>query len=369
MLDWRRETGPSIDIVAIVGAAGGCTAMRKILAGLPTNFPAPILYRQRAAPGDQSSLISVLQSCTRFQVRWPRSGERIRAGVVYLCPSDRTFLLHTDGTVQLVPISNEWEQLHAADCFLESVAKSFAERALAVVLSGATDDGADGVRAMHTRHGKVLIQDEASALVWGTPRTALATGCVDLVMPLHEMALALISIVQDKRPIADLRARVARWFGSPRVPLSSAVRDSLAEFLDSALAINRTDLGNIQLVDRTGGALAVVAHRGFGRELLEDFRVVRLRDHSVWTRATRRRAPVVVEDVTDDPLFAMHRDFAAAAGFHAVMSTPLLGRQEAVLGVLSTYFRRRGRPSPRQLQETALLGRRFADAMDETHFF
>ena len=353
-----RERSP-IDIVAIVGSAGGSTGLRKILAHLPANFPAPILYLQHLAPDYQGSLVDVLQYSNTLEVRWAEHGDTIRPGVVYVCPAGHVFLIHADGTIVLAPTATHRERLQAGDRFLQSVAAHFAGRAMAIVLSGATCDGAAGVRAVHAQRGMVLVQDEVSALIWGMPKAAFETGCVDIVVPLHEMSRTLVEIVVDGHPLPTVKGRL----GSARLPVTPAMQALLARFLDTALNLHCTDLGNVQVVDPTG-ALVIVAQRGFRKAFLDHFRTVRVRENSACGRAMRSRAPVLIEDVTTDPLFAAHRDIAAAAGFRAVQSTPLISRWGTVLGVLSTHFRTPRRFSPREFELTVQHGKRVAAVLE-----
>lgn len=113
----------------------------------------------------------------------------------------------------------------------------------------------------------------------------------------------------------------------------------LDQVLEGALSLGQADRGNIQLVNPATGSLAIVAERGFGTEFLEYFAVVD-DDHSACGRAAKRHAQTVIVDVTTDPAFAPHRAIAAASGFRAVQSTPLIDRAGRLLGVVSTHYRR-----------------------------
>jgi GAF domain-containing protein len=145
--------------------------------------------------------------------------------------------------------------------------------------------------------------------------------------------------------------------------VTPALQAVLATYLESALAVHRTDLGNIHVVDPTG-ALVIVAQRGFGEAFLNHFRIVRQRENSACARAMRGRAPVVIEDVDADPLFAPHREIAAASGFRAVQSTPLMSRRGSMLGVLSTHFRTPRAFSARELDMTMRHAQRIAAAIE-----
>jgi len=108
--------------------------------------------------------------------------------------------------------------------------------------------------------------------------------------------------------------------------------------LEGALSVGGADRGNVQLVDPATGSLVIAAEYGFGPEFLEYFEVVH-DDRSACGRAARRHTQTIIADVTTDPGFAPHRAIAAASGFRAVQSTPLLGREGRLIGVVSTHYR------------------------------
>jgi two-component system, chemotaxis family, protein-glutamate methylesterase/glutaminase len=88
----------------------------------------------------------------------------------------------------------------SADRLFESLATSFKERAIAVVLTGAASDGSGGVPIIKKLGGVVIAQDAATAAVPEMPQSAVATGAADLIVPLNQMAFTLISLVTRERP-------------------------------------------------------------------------------------------------------------------------------------------------------------------------
>lgn len=116
----------------------------------------------------------------------------------------------------------------------------------------------------------------------------------------------------------------------------------LPRVLDGALALTGADFGTLQLLDPVTGSLRLVTHSGFDPGYLEYFAVDD--GHSACGRAAREGAQTVIADVHADPGFAPHRGIAAASGFRAVQSTPLVDDAGHLVGVLSTHFRRPYRP-------------------------
>lgn len=122
--------------------------------------------------------------------------------------------------------------------------------------------------------------------------------------------------------------------------------------LEGAMALLGADLGNVQIRHPSDGALTIATSSGFDSEFLEYFAVV-ADNSSACGRAARQRSPTVIVDVNEDPAFAPHREIAAASGFRAVQSTPIVDAAGGLHGVISTHFPRPHRPSSGQMQ---LLG-------------
>ena len=103
--------------------------------------------------------------------------------------------MNTDGTLSLTQSKLVHFLRPSADLLFESVAASYGERAIAVVLTGTGSDGAMGVKAIKKMGGTVIAQDEATAEFFGMPGAAIRSGSVDFVLPLEEIATTLVTLV------------------------------------------------------------------------------------------------------------------------------------------------------------------------------
>src|SRR5215472_7451572 len=126
--------------------------------------------------------------------------------------------------------------------------------------------------------------------------------------------------------------------------------------LEKVLSLARAERGNVQLADPSSGALRIIAQHGFDEEFLDHFAAVD-DDRSACGRAARRAAQLVISDVITDPGFEPHREVAAASGFRAVQSTPLVDKAGRVVGVVSTHYPRPYAPPARDM----LIISRYAD--------
>jgi two-component system, chemotaxis family, protein-glutamate methylesterase/glutaminase len=182
------------DIVVLAGSAGGLDALTAVLSSLPSDFPIPVavvLHRSTQGP---NLLADVLRRHTTLRVAQAKAGELLRPGTVYLAPSDLHLSVTPAHTFALTGGGRQSYVLSSADPLFLSVAKIYTGRVVAVVLSGSGHDGAKGARAVGRAGGTVLVQDEATALAFGMPAAAIATGEVDAVLPLGAIGPALLHL-------------------------------------------------------------------------------------------------------------------------------------------------------------------------------
>lgn len=196
MAESTRPAGsPAFDVVAIAASAGGLKALQEVLGGLGADFPAAVVVVQHLDPRHKSLLAEILGRSCRLNIVEAKAGDRLMPGSAHIAPPNRHLLLNTDGTLTL----SESELVHfvrpSADLMFESMAGSYHERAIAVVLTGTGADGSMGVNAVKKVGGTVIAQDEASSEFFGMPGAAIATTTVDFVLPLNDIAPALITLV------------------------------------------------------------------------------------------------------------------------------------------------------------------------------
>jgi two-component system chemotaxis response regulator CheB len=188
---------PDFDIVALAASAGGLTALIEVLSDLPINFRVPIVVVQHLDPRHPSLMAEILGRRTPLKVIQAKQGDQLIPGVVYIAPPNNHLLVNSDGTASL----SQSEMVHflrpSADLLFESVAASYKERTIAVVLTGTGSDGAMGVEAIKKMGGTVIVQDDKSAEFAGMPSSAIKTGDVDFVLPLAEISSALITLVMS----------------------------------------------------------------------------------------------------------------------------------------------------------------------------
>lgn len=179
-------------LVVLVGSLGGLAATSTVLAGLPREFPVPLLVVQHGRRStDPDRLTRLLDNATALPVHTACHGVRAYPAGVTVIPGGTTATV--DDACRLW-LTDDGNGLACGDSLLRGAAATVGPATIGVVLTGMLCDGTEGVRAIKRRGGRVLAQDPATARAPGMPSSAIATGCVDFVLPLERIAPALIAL-------------------------------------------------------------------------------------------------------------------------------------------------------------------------------
>ena len=181
-------------IIAIGASTGGTEAIREVLTQLPADCPA-IVITQHMPPGFTTSFAARLNSLCQIKVKEAENGERILPGHAYIAPGGRHFSINRSGAnyvavVDDAPPVNRHKP--SVEVLFRSVAACAGRNAVGVMLTGMGADGAQAMREMKDAGSYNYVQDEASCIVFGMPREAIAHGAADEVLPLTQIASTLL---------------------------------------------------------------------------------------------------------------------------------------------------------------------------------
>src|SRR6059058_271885 len=154
----RQPMARAFDIVAMAASAGGLAALGLVLAGLPADFGASIVVVQHLDPRHRSLMADILRRRTELAVVQASEGDRVVPGTVFIAPPDRHLLVNSDGTLSLTQSELVYFVRPSADLLFESVAASYKDRAIAVVLTGTGSDGSMGIGAIKKMGGTVIMK-------------------------------------------------------------------------------------------------------------------------------------------------------------------------------------------------------------------
>ena len=195
--DPNTDSDRQVAVVAVGASAGGLEAFTALLRRLPVDTGLAFVFIQHLAPQHSSMLAKLLSRETEMPVHQVEDGAVLAPNQVYVIPPNAAMTI-SGLALALQPRDGPGT---AIDSFLGSLAASRKNSAIAVILSGTGSDGALGIQAIAEEGGVVFVQDPASAKFDGMPRSAIATGCVDFVLPPDEIAAEVARIAREPRVI------------------------------------------------------------------------------------------------------------------------------------------------------------------------
>lgn len=189
------------DVVLIGVSTGGPPALQTILRVIPASFSVPILIVQHMPTGFTASLAERLNRSCQIEVKEAEDGEAALAGKAYIAPGGSHLKLYRSGKeFQIRLESKPDDTLHrpSVDVLFESAAKACGSKALAFVLTGMGKDGALGATQIKNAGGRVVVESEETAVVFGMPKAVIDVIKVDGVIPLHQIAENMISMTSPQ---------------------------------------------------------------------------------------------------------------------------------------------------------------------------
>lgn len=188
---------------------GGMTAVTSLLGSLPEDdFPVPLLLLQHAVGGDgPDPRTALLQRRVDLPVRTALAGDQLTGSGLVVIPKGFGATVDDGGGLVL----HRAPRGSGGDALLSSIAMHYGPKAVAVILTGRLSDGAQGVRAIKRHGGRVLVQDPREALAPGMPLSAIATGCVDFILPVERIGAALVALTMAPGGAALLAVTPPSW--------------------------------------------------------------------------------------------------------------------------------------------------------------
>jgi two-component system chemotaxis response regulator CheB len=209
--------GLKVEVLAIGSSTGGPNVLASIIPQLRGDLPVPVVITQHMPPVFTRLLAERLESTSALRVREASGGEQLEAGHVYIAPGDFHMEVRRDGpAIRLAltqgPMENSCRP--AVDVMLRSVVQVYGAGTLALILTGMGQDGLRACEQVRQAGGQIVVQDEATSVVWGMPGTVARAGLADTALPTEAIA-------------ADVMRRIFLWAraGAPQgLPHASVKR-------------------------------------------------------------------------------------------------------------------------------------------------
>ena len=211
-----------IDVLAIGTSTGGPNALAALLPELPKDLPVPVVIVQHMPPLFTRFLAERLDKQCAIRIHEGSPGEELKPGGAWIAPGDfHMQVARGEGKNVKLKLNREPPENScrpAVDVLFRSVARTYGPNVLAVVLTGMGSDGVRGSEAIKAAGGQVLVQDEASSVVWGMPGQVAAAGWADAMFPLHEMAGEIERRVRVHRSGSEWREQDRRIQPTAKLP-------------------------------------------------------------------------------------------------------------------------------------------------------
>jgi len=185
----------AFDLVAIGSSTGGPPALQQIFSSFTQQYPFAIVVSQHMPAGFTKAFADRLNRTSRFDIKEAEDGDLVLPGRALIAPGGKNMILEAGGgqvTVRIVIPSESDRYIPSVDVMLESCSAIYRKRVAAVILTGMGNDGSKGVRIIKEHGGYVFAESEETAIVYGMPREAVATGTVDCCVPLDRIASEII---------------------------------------------------------------------------------------------------------------------------------------------------------------------------------
>lgn len=178
---------PPVEAVVIGTSAGGLAALSVLVAGLEATFRLPLLVVQHIPSGVPTQLAEIFQRKTGLHVKEADEKEAVRGGTLYFAAPGYHLLVEQDTSLSLSQDDSVHFSRPSIDVLFESAADAWGERVAGILLTGANEDGAAGLEAIHRAGGLTIVQDPDEAEVDSMPRAALQRFAPDYILPLRDI--------------------------------------------------------------------------------------------------------------------------------------------------------------------------------------
>lgn len=185
----------AIDLVAIGTSTGGPSALQHIFTAFDQQYPFAIVVSQHMPAGFTKAFAERLNRASHFDVKEAEDGDLVIPGRALIAPGGKNMVFEVCGgqvTARIVAPSESDRYVPSVDVMLQSCAGIYRKRVLAVILTGMGNDGSKGIQEIKEHGGCVIAESEETAIVYGMPREAVATGVVDRSVPLSRVAAEII---------------------------------------------------------------------------------------------------------------------------------------------------------------------------------
>jgi two-component system chemotaxis response regulator CheB len=190
----RKPAQKPTKVIAVGVSTGGPNALQYLFSHLPEDFPGSLIVVQHMPEGFTEMFARRLDESSPIEIKEAQSGDVLLAGRALICPGNRHIRIHRMAEADVVVLTDQLPlkgHRPSVDILFRSIAREFGCEAVAVLMTGMGDDGAEGMEEVYRAGGLTLAQSPDTCVVESMPRSAIDRGCVTRVVPLSMLALQL----------------------------------------------------------------------------------------------------------------------------------------------------------------------------------
>lgn len=191
----RHSSITNLKTVIIGSSTGGPQALKSVVPYLPEDLPAQIMIVQHMPPKFTDLLAQRLDKLSKINVKEAQDGDALKKGHALVAPGNYHMCVDNNGNIKLNQEPSLWGVRPAIDLTLSSAAKVFTKNLICVILTGMGHDGTQGAKAVKDFGGYCIAEDKSTCVIYGMPKSVIEAGHVDKVVPLHDIANAIIEAV------------------------------------------------------------------------------------------------------------------------------------------------------------------------------
>ncbi len=184
-------------VVAVGASSGGPNALKELLTAFPADFPGGMIIVQHMPAGFTNTLAERLDSITEIDISEAQEGDQLKKGKALIAPGNYHLEI-IDKKIQLNQKDKRWGVRPCVDYMLETVARSFTNRVIGVVLTGMGHDGGLGMKEIKNKGGYCIIQDKESSLVYGMPQSVKNQNAYHEIASLSEIPHKIMDVIERK---------------------------------------------------------------------------------------------------------------------------------------------------------------------------
>lgn len=185
--------------IVIGASAGGFNALKELISALPSDFSIPIIIVQHISPTSDNYMARYLDKISKLTVKEADEKEKILPGYVYISPPNYHLLIEEDHTLSLSNDAKKNYSRPSIDILFETAMYAFGDELIGIVLTGANNDGAEGLKQIKDNGGYCIVQDPSEAESESMPMAAIETSNPQKVLKLNAIVKALVKINKKQK--------------------------------------------------------------------------------------------------------------------------------------------------------------------------